>query len=150
LYEEMAVSKELVGFRRLAALLDLAILLDEESAVEDLFEWFGPGPKGRILFADSPSSLSVDAILGGAARRLGRLNEARSCYEQALEDYALVRHRPEAALTRLELAELLLEHFPDECDVAIEHLDFAINEFREMKMQPSLERALRHRGLLKA
>jgi|SRR3990172_1502503 len=31
-----------------------------------------------------------------------------------------------------------------------EHLDFAIGEFREMKMQPSLERALRHRGLLKA
>jgi hypothetical protein len=35
-------------------------------------------------------------------------------------------------------------------DAAIEHLDFAIGEFREMKMQPSLERALRHRGLLKA
>jgi hypothetical protein len=33
---------------------------------------------------------------------------------------------------------------------AIEHLDFAIAEFGEMKMQPSLERALRHRGLLKA
>ena len=32
----------------------------------------------------------------------------------------------------------------------IEHLDFAIGEFREMKMQPSLERALSHRGLLKA
>jgi hypothetical protein len=45
---------------------------------------------------------------------------------------------------------LLLEHYPDERDTAIEHLDFAIGEFREMKMQPSLERALRHRGLLKA
>ena len=33
---------------------------------------------------------------------------------------------------------------------AIEHLDFAIREFREVKMQPSLERALRHRELLKA
>jgi hypothetical protein len=30
------------------------------------------------------------------------------------------------------------------------HLDFAIAEFREMKMQPSLERALRHKELLKA
>ncbi len=28
--------------------------------------------------------------------------------------------------------------------------DFAIREFQEMKMQPSLERALRHRELLKA
>jgi hypothetical protein len=60
------------------------------------------------------------------------------------------RVRPEIALTRLELAELRLEHYPDERDAAIEHLDFAIGEFREMKMQPSLERALRHRGLLKA
>ena len=33
---------------------------------------------------------------------------------------------------------------------ANEHLDFAIAEFREMKMGPSLERALRHKGLLKA
>jgi hypothetical protein len=30
------------------------------------------------------------------------------------------------------------------------HLDFAIKEFREMKMQPSLERALRHKEILKA
>ena len=26
-------------------------------------------------------------------------------------------------LTRLQLAELILEHFPDECPEAIEHLD---------------------------
>jgi hypothetical protein len=61
-----------------------------------------------------------------------------------------MRFRPEIALIRLDLAELLLEHYPDERAAAIEHLDFAIAEFREMKMQPSLERALRHRGLLKA
>jgi len=30
------------------------------------------------------------------------------------------------------------------------HLDFAIGEFREMKMQPALERALKHNGLLGA
>jgi hypothetical protein len=28
--------------------------------------------------------------------------------------------------------------------------NFAIREFREMKMQPSLERALRHKDILKA
>jgi len=44
----------------------------------------------------------------------------------------------------------LLEHYPPERAEAVEHLDFAIAEFRDMKMQPSLERALRHRGLLKA
>ena len=39
---------------------------------------------------------------------------------------------------------------PDEREKPMELLNFAIAEFREMKMQPSLERALRHRGLLKA
>ncbi len=34
------------------------------------------------------------------------------------------------------------DHSPDEHAEAIEHLDFAINEFREMKMAPALERAL--------
>ena len=54
------------------------------------------------------------------------------------------------ALTRLQLSELLLEHYPSEKKEALEHLDFAIKEFREMKMQPSLERALRQKNILKA
>ena len=40
--------------------------------------------------------------------------------------------------------------YPDERTDALEHLDFAIEEIRVMKMQPSLERALRSRDLLKA
>ena len=69
---------------------------------------------------------------------------------QALEAAGRIRFRPEIALTRFQLAELLLEHYPDERAEALEHLDFAIGEFRDMKMQPSLERALRHRDILKA
>ena len=46
--------------------------------------------------------------------------------------------------------ELLLEHYPDEKSEALEHLGFAINEFREMKMQSSLERALKHKEILRA
>ena len=61
-----------------------------------------------------------------------------------------MRFRPEIALSRLQLAELLLEHYPDEKAEALEHLDFAIKEFREMKMKPSLERALRHKEILGA
>jgi hypothetical protein len=68
----------------------------------------------------------------------------------ALEVCTKVRFRPEIALIRLGLAELLLEHYPNERDTALDHLDFAIAEFQAMKMQPSLERALRHRGLLRA
>ena len=55
-----------------------------------------------------------------------------------------------SAFIRLGIAELLLEHYPDEKPAALEHLDFAIAEFREMKMQPSLERALRHKEILGA
>ena len=61
-----------------------------------------------------------------------------------------MRFRPEIALIRLGLAELLLEHYPEEKPEALAHLDFAIGEFREMKMQPSLERALRHKEILGA
>ena len=47
-----------------------------------------------------------------------------------------MRFCPEAevAFTQLQLAELLLEHYPNEKSDALEHLDFAVNEFREMKM----------------
>lgn len=58
--------------------------------------------------------------------------------------------RPELALTRLQLAELLLEHYADEKKETLGHFDIAINEFREMKMKPNLERVLRHKDILGA
>ena len=54
------------------------------------------------------------------------------------------------ALASLQLAELLLEHYPQKKSEAVAHLDFAIGEFRNMKIEPSLERALRHEEILKA
>ena len=88
--------------------------------------------------------------LGAAAALLEKPDEARKYYQKALKLAAEIRYRPEIALTRLQLAELLLEHYSKEKKEALEHLDFAIKEFREMKMQPSLERALRHKDILKA
>ena len=74
--------------------------------------------------------------------------DGREYYYKALEATTKLGYRPEVALIRLGLAELLLDHHPDERPEAIEHLDFAISEFREMNMQPSLERALaRHQSL---
>jgi len=87
---------------------------------------------------------------GGAVNPAGEPARAREYYLQALQVAATVHNRPEAALTRLELAELLLKHYPNEHMQAVEHLDFAITEFGEMKMQPALERALKHKGLLHA
>jgi len=88
--------------------------------------------------------------LGAAAAFLGRHDEARKYYQEAIKVCTEMRFRLELALTRLQLAELLLEHYPKERAEALEHLDFAIAEFQDMKMQPSLERALRHKEILKA
>ena len=93
---------------------------------------------------------SVARLLGDASVLMGNPPEARAFYQQALDVSAKMRFRPETALTRLAVAELLLAHFPDERVTAQGHLDFAIEEFRAMKMQPALARALRHKGLLHA
>ncbi len=77
-------------------------------------------------------------------------DRARNFYDQALAICERAQLRPEVALISLGLAEVLLDRYPDERAEAVEHLDFAIREFRAMKMQPSLERALRQRELLKA
>jgi len=92
----------------------------------------------------------VGRHLGGAAALLGRYEEARKHYQEAIKVCTEIKFRPELALTRLQLAELLLEHYPAEKKEALEHLDFAIKESRDMKMQPSLEQALRHKDILKA
>ena len=92
------------------------------------------------------ASASPTRVIGDALALLGRAADARAKYEAALDICQPGGYRPEIALTRLSLAELLLEHYPDERDVAIEHLDFAIAELRDMKMQPALERALSLQG----
>jgi hypothetical protein len=78
------------------------------------------------------------------------VKQARERLDDGLDVCQRTGFRPEVALIRLDMAELLLEHYPNERQAAIEHLDFAIAEFQDMKMQPALERALGHRGLLKA
>ena len=79
--------------------------------------------------------------LGAGATMLGRYDEAKSYYHKAIKIAEDTRFRPELALSRFQLAELLFEHYPEEKDEAIEHLNFAISEFEEMKMHPSLEKA---------
>jgi tetratricopeptide (TPR) repeat protein len=88
--------------------------------------------------------------LGGACALLNKPDEGRKHYEEAIKVCTEIRFRPELALAHLQLAELLLEHYPKERAEALEHLDFSIKEFQDMKMQPSLERALRHKDILKA
>jgi tetratricopeptide (TPR) repeat protein len=129
-------------------LLDAAVLLKDAEAARVLAARMAA--LAGLLHTEADMCYNIGRLLGGAAALLGETEKARGYYVQALEVCEKVRFRPELALTRLELAELLLANYPDERAAAIEHLDLAIAEFREMKMQPSLERALRHKDVLKA
>ena len=128
-------------------LLEVAVLAGHRHATELLLR--------RLAGSSSRTSglwrtTCAGRHLGAAAAFLGKPDEARKYYQEAIKVCTEMKFRPELALTRLQLAELLLEHYPDEKREALEHLDFAIKEFQEMKMQPSLERALRHKEILKA
>jgi len=126
--------------------LEAAVLTDHRQAAELLLNCFtGTSVVTPGFFYPT----CIPRHMGGAAALLGRYDEARKYYDEAIKVCTEMKFRPELALTRLQLAELLLEHYPDEKKEALEHLDFAIAEFREMKMQPSLERALRHKEILK-
>ena len=128
----------------LLRLLESSSLAHDEDTTASLVRRLAP------LATEIREGASVGRLLGDGAALLGRPDEARAYYEQALDVCSRVRFRPEIALIRLSLAELLLEHHPEQQAEAQDHLDFAIAEFREMKMQPALERALGHKGLLKA
>ena len=125
--------------------LEAAVLVKHRKAAELLLNRFAGGCSPLLSY---PQTCTV-RHLGGASALLGRYDEARKYYQEAIKVCTEVKFRPEIALTRLQLAELLLEHYPEEKKEAVEHLDSAIKEFREMKMQPSLERALRHKDILK-
>jgi len=127
--------------------LEAGILINHSKVTELLLNRF---KDAGLCTSDFLHCTCVPRHLGGAAALLGRFDEARQHYEEAIKVCTKMRFRPELALSRLQLAELLLEHYPDEKKEALEHLDFAIKEFRDMKMQPSLERALRHKDILKA
>jgi hypothetical protein len=130
----------------LSYLLEAASLIGETTIGDELADQLAPAAANFFgSFTACPARQ-----LGDMAVLLGNPDQAQTYYNQALAVCGKIGFRPEIALSRLGLAELLLDHYPDERPAAIEHLDFAIAEFREMKMQPSLERALRHRELLKA
>ena len=86
---------------------------------------------------------NVARLLGRAAVLCGEPDAARKHYARALEWATAIRYRPEIALTRLEVAELLLANYPSERSAALSHLDTAIAELQAMHMRPDLERALR-------
>jgi ATP/maltotriose-dependent transcriptional regulator MalT len=125
-----------------AVFLEAAVMTGHRSAAQLLLNRLARDNHPLVTRGFWGGITSLDRLRGAAAALLGKIDEARQYYQKAIEICVEIRHRPELALSRLQLAELLLEHYPEEKKEALEHLDFAIREFREMKMQPSLERAL--------
>ena len=130
---------------QLGWMLETAVIVKDRETAEMLYRRLSVLGNQALI-----GGSCVGRILGAAAALLGNYDEAHAHYAQGLEQMERIRHRPELALTRLELAELLLDHYPDERADALEHLDFAIIELRDMKMQPALERALSRREILGA
>jgi tetratricopeptide (TPR) repeat protein len=134
-------------FGTLVLLLETAVLAKHTRAAEILLNLLA----SAAYKTTGLSNLTcVARHLGGAAALLGKYEEARLHYQEAIKVCTEMKFRPELALTRLQLAELLLERYPKERARALEHLNFAISEFRDMKMRPWLEQALRHKEVLKA
>ena len=139
----------------LATLLETAVVVEDREAASMLAKRL----TGIVASALSNSLhlVPVARHLGGAAVLLGDRTAARANYDRALDWATKIRFRPEVALTRFELAKLLLSEAeaatgsPSAAALRSEaqaHLDFAIGEFRAMKMQPALEQALRQKDLL--
>ena len=126
----------------------IAVLAGHEAAARLVLERLKDAPV--VANGTQVGPLSIARVLGDCAALLGEREEARKHYEKAFEICDQMRLRPEKALTALGMAELLLDGNEDEQAEAQRHLDFAVSELREMKMQPWLERALKHKGLLKA
>jgi tetratricopeptide (TPR) repeat protein len=127
------------------AILEAAVLIGHKKAAEFAFRRFNG--KG-VITSGIYWPTCIARHLGGAAALLGRYDQARRQYEEAVRICTGMRFRPELALSRFQLAELLLEHYPGEKQKALEHLNFANKEFLEMKMRPNLERALRYKAQL--
>jgi hypothetical protein len=141
----------------LIAALEAAVMIADRDRALPLAARLASAASADFLGNPEQSCTSVGRVLGAAAALAGQLDQAVDYCRQAMGACERARFRPELALTRLQLAEVLSAKTAQLGnqggplrEEALGHLDFAIEEFRAMKMQPSLERALRHKGLLRA
>jgi class 3 adenylate cyclase len=124
----------------LGLLLEVALLLADRALLEETV---------AVFASAAPLSLSTHfgagtcpaRLLGDACALLGEHERAQGYYLQALETAGRIRHRPELALARLGLAELLAAGDASAREQAQEHLTVVVPELAAMGMRPALERA---------
>ena len=120
------------------AYLEAAVMAGHRPAVEKLLERLS-GNTLSVVVLFWPTCIARQ--LGAATAFLDRYDEARDYYRQAINICMETGFRPELALTRLQLAELLLNHYPDGEKEALALLTSSVKDLDEMKMRPSLEHA---------
>jgi ATP/maltotriose-dependent transcriptional regulator MalT len=143
--EFLARRRERLGelnFATRILVLEAAVLLEDHDLAADLVPFALPLARG----IPSGYPVSTARVLGQARLLLGDVDAARSHLNDALEVCARSGFRPELASARLDLAELLVRHFPEERAEAREHLEFATAEFKAMGMHSYLARARRLRA----
>ena len=123
-------------------LLEAATLVGDREAASVLFPRLVPLAS---IAHGSPATCPtcVARHLGAAAALIGEPAIARDYSEEALRVCSEMQFRPEMALTRLQLAEILLKNYRADRAAALDHLAFAAAELEAMGMQPALKRALR-------
>jgi DNA-binding CsgD family transcriptional regulator/tetratricopeptide (TPR) repeat protein len=120
------------------AYLEAAVMAGHHPAVEKLLERLS-GNTLSLVVLFWPTCIARQ--LGTAAAFLERYNEARDYYRHVIKICTETGFRPELALTRLQFAELLLIHYPDQEKEALELLTSAVKDLDKMKMRPSLKHA---------
>ena len=125
----------------LTSLLEAAVAVKDRDACDALLPLLAG--MSWLAIPRALNSTAPGRHLGDAARLLSDRNGARTYYESALAATIRVRHRPEVAITRLRLAELLLAQKDPgrECIEANRYLELAIPELEAMQMSPFLKRA---------
>jgi DNA-binding CsgD family transcriptional regulator len=129
-----------ISYNRTLLYLEAAAISGAKPAAQTLLELTNQEKRvlGKPLFALVPAQRARLAAL------IGDFHLARACYLEAIEFGERIGHRPELALARLGLAELLLSQDARSRD-AQQNLELAIQELEAMQMAPALERALRLR-----
>ena len=118
-------------------ILDLALRLELAIAWNDAHD--AEGLAGQLApvahLAMVVGMPNAARLIGNAALLRGDVSAARAHFELAVERTSQIRYRPELALSRLELAELLLDHFRTDASLALEHLRAAKAEFEALDMR---------------
>jgi hypothetical protein len=126
----------------LVNLLEIAVMTGDSSLAATLEPKLAALASSTSDYIPSGALTSFGRVLGAAAALLDRPDDARAYYATGLAACQKIRFRPEIAVLRYQLAELLLDSYPDERAEAVEHLDFAIDELRSMGMTLPLNKAV--------